>query len=239
MKTNPSKDFPRHLCRLLPVAAGVLLGGCASESEMVKAARDRSASAIEELEHRSPCCETLSGLRYEMLSPNRTSATFPSAGARVRQFPTGRSYFMAVEVPKNQGTVVVNVRSEMLDGGRGSIPTVFAPSVVVLDRDFGEVAEPKELGLCFRRGWSKSGVGYFSSLEVDASRVRYLVFFTDRSKLQGSIPYDSSATTAGLEFVVAARASYAFPRSPAGRLDAWIENAADSVGELPAQCRSR
>lgn len=239
MKMSPSKEFPASMRPLLLLALGVFLGGCASESELRKAARDRSNSAIEQLDRQPSCCEALSGLRYEKLSPGRTSGTFPSASAQVRPFPAGRSYFMAVEVPQQRPPAVINVRSEMLGGGRGSMATVFVPSVIALDGDFAPVAAPKELGLCFRRGWSKKDVGYFSSLEVDASRVRYLVFFTDRSRLQDSVPYDSSATTAGLGFVVNTNVSYELPRSPDGQLDVWLEGATDSLGGLPERCRSR
>lgn len=239
MKMSPSKEFHLPTRHWLSLVLGVFLGGCASESAMLKAARDRSNSAIEQLDRQPPCCQVLSELRYEKLSPSRTSATFPSAPAQVRSFPSGRSHFIAVEVPERRGQAVINVRSEMLGSGRGSMATVFVPSVIALDDDFAQVAAPKELGLCFRRGWSKKDVGYFSSLEVDASRVRYLMIFTDRSKLQGSIPYDSSATTAGLGFAVSTSVSYDFPRSPDGQVDVWLEGAKDSLGDLPSRCRSR
>lgn len=239
MKMSLSKKLHPPMRYSLMLVLGALLGGCASESEMLKAARDRSNSAIERLDREPSCCQALSGLRYEKLSPSRISATFPSASPQVRAFPAGRSYFMAVEVPQDQRPAVINVRSEMLGGDRGSMATVFAPSVLALDGDFAPVAAPKELGLCFRRGWSKKDVGYFSSLEVDAARVRYLVFFTDRSRLQGSISYGSSATTAGLGFVVNTNVSYELPRSPNGQLDVWLEGVTDSLGELPERCRNR
>jgi hypothetical protein len=236
---SPSKELLPYMRRSLLLALCVFASGCASESEMLKAARDRSNSAVEQLDRQPSCCQALSGLRYEKLSPNRTSGTFPSVPAQVRSFPAGRSYFMAVEVPQDRGPAVIDVRSGMLGGGRGSMATVFAPSVLALDGDFAPVATPKELGLCFRRGWSKKDVGYFSSLEVDASQVRYLVFFTDRSRLRDSVPYDSSATTAGLGFVVNTNVSYELPRSPDGQLDVWLDGATDSLGGLPERCRSR
>lgn len=236
---NVCEKFDGNLPGLLLAVVCAALSGCASESEMIKAARERSNSAIEQLDHRPPCCEDLSRLHYEKLSQTRTSTTLPSAPMQARLFPDGRSYFMAVELPQEPRPVMVDLRSEMLGGGRGTMAAVFVPSVIALGGDFEPIAPPKELGLCLRRGWSSKGVGYFSSLKVGAAKARYLVFFTDRSKLGGSVPYDSSATTAGGGFVVNTNVGYDIPRSPHGRLDVWLEGAADALGELPARCSNQ
>lgn len=228
--------FQRIVSNVLLAIACVTTAGCATEGELTRAARARSDSAIEDLDRRPICCEDLPRLRYQLLAQSRFSVNVPTDAPQVRSFQTGRSYFVAVEVPQGDRPIAVNIRSSLLDGGRGMIPTVFVPSVVKLDGDFKPLADQQELSLCFRRGWSKNDVGYFSTLNVDPSRVRYLIFLTDRSNLAGAVPYESSATTANLGSVASMKVNYQFPRSPNGHLDVWLDSRLDSIRELPESC---
>jgi hypothetical protein len=102
---------------------------------------------------------------------------------------------------------------------------VFVPSVLILDENFREIGAPSELSLGFQRGWSHDGVGYFSELSVSAPTARYIVFFSDQTRLKQPVPYRSEAETAGGGVPITVKVHYELPRSVNGHLDVWLQSA--------------
>jgi hypothetical protein len=125
--------------------------------------------------------------------------------------------------------LTISIRSALLNGGRGEIPTVFVPSVLTLDETFREFGASSELSLGFRRGWSHDGVGYFSELSIKDPAVRYLIFFTDQTRLKQPVPYRSEAGTASGGVPIAVKVHYELPRSVNGHLDVWLQSAASEA----------
>ena len=192
---------------------------------MTTEAQERAGQALIALSHEPLCCARLDSIRYVPLTSDRASIEMQPSKARVRTFPTGASYFQAVKLPDGPRPSTIGIRSALLNGGRGEIPTVFVPSVLILDENFREIGAPSELSLGFQRGWSHDGVGYFSELSVSAPTARYIVFFSDQTRLKQPVPYRSEAKTAGGGVPITVKVHYELPRSVNGHLDVWLQSA--------------
>jgi hypothetical protein len=214
-----------------PIIAGILalLSSCASEAQMTAEAQGRAEQASITLSHAPVCCARLDSISYVPLTHERTSVEMQPDKAPVRIFATGASFFVAVKLPNAPRPLTIGIQSALLNGGRGEIPTVFVPSVLTLDANFGELGAASELPLGFRRGWNHDGVGYFSELSVSDPAARYLIFFSDQTRLKQPIPYRSEAETAGGGVPIAVNVHYELPRSVNGHLDVWLHSAATEV----------
>ena len=205
---------------VLPV---MLITGCASTTELTSAAQYRAITAKERLLSETfPCCSEFSQLEYHFLSTNRTTAVFGGTPASVYEFDTGKSYIFGIELPALAAEEIILLRSEMLNGGRGSIPTVFAPHVLYLNEHYKPVDKSTVIALCFHRGWTSADVGYFGKLKSIPSTAKYAVIFTDLSSIGETIPYSSSAVAAGGGIITDINVEYDFPKSPEGSADIWI-----------------
>ena len=192
---------------------------------MTTEAQGRAEQASIALSHEPVCCARIDSIRYVPLTHERASIEMQPDKAPVRTFSTGASYFLAVKLPDEPRSSIVGIRSALLNGGRGEIPTAFVPSVLALDENFREVGASSELSLRFQRGWSHDGVGYFSELSVSAPAVRYLIFFSDQTRLKQPVSYRSEAGTAGGGVPITVKVHYELPRSVNGHLDVWLQSA--------------
>ena len=127
---------------LAVLAFGLLtLGGCAGSgggiwlspmeprSPMYTAVSPSAAASLEILKAAPICCDSFSGLRFTPLDTEGSQFFEIGAKSQAFQFSTGKSLVQGIAIPDDLERATID-----LDAVAG--PTVFVPTVLILDRDF-------------------------------------------------------------------------------------------------------
>lgn len=216
--------------------AFLALSGCASVEDLTSDANQRVQQAVNSLQAQPLCCQQLSSANYNLLAPEgRTALSFSPSSAKARTFDSGKSYFHGIKLPTTNHSDVLFVRSHMSGGGRNKFPTIFIPTIQFLNENHLPLTPPKEVPLCFYRGWTALDVGYFGKVKVP-KKARFAVIYTNYESLNKTVSYGSSATTAGGGIVYEATAQYDFPRNVDGTLDIWSQSNSNLEKTLDDRC---
>lgn len=139
----------------------------------------------------TPCCESLSELRYEQLPVDRPALFEIDAKSQMFVFDTGRSFVLAVELPEREPPYTVQVRSYAV-GDVIQRSRLFYPAALLLDADhrvlefrepadlpvvktsFGDARRENHWGLPLRLEWD---------VLIDRPGTKYLVIHPTESRL--------------------------------------------------------
>ncbi len=82
------------------------------------------------------CCGTMSEFAVVPLALGRSSTAEIMRGQGVFDFPTGKSYFRAFQLPEYLKPYVIRLHSQVMPSGIPHRLRVFVPSAILLDRDY-------------------------------------------------------------------------------------------------------
>ncbi len=166
------------------LALCLMLSGCAAQMELKR--KDNLRSSVIALDGAQVCCKSFEEMNFIPLRKSgrnkyridRTSSAF--------DFDSGKSFFIAFEVPQYKNPYVLNVES-WVDGG-SLLPEMHLlyPSLLFLNKSFKPIALIKELPYVFDVWWTTSGMEANLVMGEESRTVKYLVVFMEQSK-QGHI----------------------------------------------------
>lgn len=135
------------------------------------------------LENARVCCRSLAEADFRTLEPGAARTHRIGPESPVFDFPDGRSRFLALKLPAIRAPYTVTLRSTARPGNLGPDRVyVFAPAVMLLDRDFRPVAV-RERGLFGAAPASlmpPRGASLRAELRIEGreAEARYLVLYT-------------------------------------------------------------
>ncbi len=151
-------------------------------------AEARAAFFRKVLDAAPTCCRRMRDFRFEKLVPGQTTSAEIVRGEGAFDFPTGRSYFRAFELPPYSAPYVIKLHSKGMSSGVPKRFRVFAPAAMLLDDSFTPIETTDPRGL--RAIPSSAFPLRFAALEQTIplseahSRARYLVVYTTDSLLE-------------------------------------------------------
>lgn len=188
----------RHPSRVLPWLLLIALGACAvtPPAERGPKAPVRVIQGKEKAE-REPasaqdCCPALRNVAFE---PLRTET---EVKLRIRShgpsfdFPEGASFYHGLELPGGPSGYHLQVVARLVGSKRIEETHVFYPTLLFLDQDLREVSRI-DPGL--KHGYRKDYGDIFTAGLTLPSRARYLVIYTDKSRLQERLYIAARKTT--------------------------------------------
>jgi len=113
--------------------AAIALAGCAAGTPSSYPATTEARLAV--FAQATPCCDDPSGFQFTALPPRGILEADVAATSPVFDFHSGKSPFVAFELPKQTGPYRVRIKSEF-EGKKGGTDGVFYPVVALLDDTF-------------------------------------------------------------------------------------------------------
>lgn len=113
--------------------AAIALAGCAAGTPSSYPATTEARLAV--FAQATPCCDDPSGFQFAALPPRGILEADVGSASQVFDFHSGKSPFVAFELPKQTGPYRVRIKSEF-QGKNGGADGVFYPVVALLDDTF-------------------------------------------------------------------------------------------------------
>ena len=134
------------------------------------------------------CCSKMSEFKLEKLAPGKSLSTEITRGQGTYEFPSGRSYFRAFELPKYTAPYSITLRSKVMPSGIPYRFRVFAPAAILLDSSFNvvETIDPKGLRPTPASIMPPRAAALDQTIAISAhnAQARYLVLYTTDQLLE-------------------------------------------------------
>jgi hypothetical protein len=200
------------------IAVVILVSSCASPVPRL----------MNDLTNARICCERFIDMPYEKLSLQQEATFAIDEKSPVYEFETGKSFFKAFELPRNERPYSVSLRSYLV-GIDYPVSYIFVPSVILLSENFQitRVIDPRHFqfavpGLTETWGFRAMLEG-FIHVDTQDAKERYMVIYTGRTLLGKKVTlYRQTAIPIILPGIVGAipagAEAFQVPASPTGRM---------------------
>lgn len=154
--------------------------------------QERGTAYAEALEAGRPCCARLAQLPYKPLAQGASRSESIGPRTALFDFPSGRSRFLAWELPRYVTPYTIALRSAVTPSGMPGTGTfyIFSPAVMLLDAGFNVLSDqdrgifqPLSASMLPPRSASLRGELQIAAANATA---RYMVVYTSRPIIEGT-----------------------------------------------------
>lgn len=147
-----------------------------SKAKVSKAAKAGQAQPLD-----PECCKAYPTLKFDSLVVGTEVKFRISPQGQVVDFPEGGSYYLAIELPPLSSAYTLEVTSRLVGSKRIEETHVFYPTLLFLDQDHRVVAT---LDPALKPMHTRKYGEVFTTRLATLPTARYLVFYTDKSRVQ-------------------------------------------------------
>lgn len=171
---------------LLAAMLGVLLTGCAADSQMQTELLPPTNDLV--------CCSEFALFPFVQLNDDENIKSDIDITSSVATFSQGNSYFSAFRFSDRSADVEVMVSSLMIND------SVFAPEILLLDEQFKPSQVVNFSDFHIRSSNAFTRTRYVKTLRINAQQTPYLVIYTPAEQLGKKIKVDHPAKVRAKEF---------------------------------------